>query len=131
VAASRDMDIPPPVRPAEGDRLVFSQEQFHRLLTERRMRVLFYAGFEADQCLQFKPYGIANMQMLGYLCHVIRDATTTYEIADTLSGGWRTRCADRRHRSAVGVFGERGGLHSRLPRRSAGGMRVGMDADAA
>ncbi len=85
------IDIPAPVKPRGGDLLVYSREQFHRLLTERRIRVLFYMGFETDECLQFTPYGMANMQDLGYLCVVVRDGTTTYESAETLEGLWRTK----------------------------------------
>ncbi len=87
------MDIPSPARPVAGELLAFSGDQLHRLLRERRIRVLFYAGFEADECLQFKPYGMANMSQRGYLCCVIREATTTYETAETLAGLWRTRYA--------------------------------------
>ena len=50
-------------------------------------------GVHYTECLQFSPYGMANMQQYGYLCVVVRDATTTYEIAETLAGLWRTRTA--------------------------------------
>jgi len=77
--------------------LVYSQEQFHRLLSERRIRALFYMGFETDECVVFSPYGIANMQDgyrgFGYLCTVVRDCTTTYEVAETRDGLWKTRLA--------------------------------------
>lgn len=87
-------DIAPPVRPQKSDLLVHhSREQFHRLLSERKIRVLFYMGFETDDCVEFQPYGMANMQDLGYLCAVIRDATTTYETAETLQGQWKTKVA--------------------------------------
>lgn len=89
--------IPAPVRPKGGDLLVCSQDQFHRLLTERSIRVLFYMGFETDCCLVHNPeYGIAKMtKMTGpnCLCTVVRDGTTTYEAAETLEGLWRTRAA--------------------------------------
>lgn len=85
-------DIAAPVRPHDGDLLVYhSREQFHRLLTEKKIRVLIYMGFESDDCVQFQPYGIANMQDIGYLCAVVRDATTTYETAETLAGQWKTK----------------------------------------
>lgn len=87
------IDIPEPVKPRNGDLLTFSGEHFHRLLTKKRIRVLFFMGFEATECLQFSPYGMANMQQYGYLCVVVRDATTTYEMAETLAGLWRTRTA--------------------------------------
>jgi nicotinamidase-related amidase len=86
-------DLAPPVRPVAGDLLVCAREQFHRLLTERGTRMLLYMGFETDECLQFKPYGIANMQALGYLCVVVRDCTTTYENAETFAGLWKTHIA--------------------------------------
>ena len=86
-----------PVQPQTGDLLVYSTEQFRRLLTERRIRALFYMGFETDQCLMYSGYGIANMQNdycgCNYLCTVVRDGTTTYEVAETLEGQWRTRVA--------------------------------------
>jgi hypothetical protein len=87
------MKIAAPVKPQPGDLLVYSRDQFHRLLTERRIRVLFYMGFETDECLQFASYGIANIQDLGYLCIVVRDGTATYETAETLDGLWKTRLA--------------------------------------
>ncbi len=89
--------LAPPMQPKAGDLLVSSQEQFHRLLTERRIRALFYLGFETDQCLMYSSYGLANMQNdycgCNYLCTVVRDGTTTYEAAETLDGLWRTRLA--------------------------------------
>ena len=83
--------LPSALQPQHGDLLVFSNAQFHRLLTERQIRVLFYMGFEATECVQFSPYGIANMQSHGYLCIIVRDGTTTYEAAETLDGLWKTR----------------------------------------
>jgi len=85
------MRLPVPVQPHQSDLLIFSNAQFHRLLSERKIRVLFYMGFEATVCVQFSPYGIANMQSHGYLCIIVRDGTTTYEVAETVDGFWRTR----------------------------------------
>lgn len=89
--------IPKPVEPKAGDLLVYDHEQFHRLLSQKRIRALFYMGFEADECVQFSDYGIANMQDeslgFGYLCTVVRDCTTTYEVAETLEGFWKARLA--------------------------------------
>lgn len=86
-----NFDIPEPVRPKTNDLLVATRDQFHRLLCDREIRVLFYMGFETNHCVQFKPYGIANMTDLGYLCSIVRDCTTTYESAKTLDGLWRTQ----------------------------------------
>ena len=86
--------IPAPVRPKGNDLLVCERDQFHRLLTERGIRVLFYMGFETDCCLAHSPrYGIAKMTGLNCLCTVVRDGTATYEAAETLEGQWRTRVA--------------------------------------
>ncbi len=89
--------IPKPAEPKAGDLLVYAAAQFHRLLTDRRIRVLFYMGFETDECVQFSPYGMANMQDehqgYGYLCTIVRDCTTTYETAETLAGLWKTKLA--------------------------------------
>ena len=64
------------------------------------MRMLLYMGFETDECLQFKPYGIANVQALGYRCVVVRDCTATYESAETLAGsGFAPVKASWAHRS--------------------------------
>ena len=86
--------IPAPVRPRGGDLLVCELDQFHRLLAERGTRVLFYVGFEADACLVHNPaYGMSRMSGPDCMCAVVRDGTTTYEVAETLDGLWRTRVA--------------------------------------
>ena len=89
--------IPKPVEPKGADLLVCSSAQFHRLLTQRQIRALFYMGFETDECVQFSPYGIANMQDNyqghGYLCTIVRDCTATYELAETSEGQWKTKMA--------------------------------------
>ena len=88
------MAIPAPVRPKGGDLLICSKAQFRRLLAERGIRVLFYMGFETDCCvLHNQEYGIAKMVGPNCLCAIVRDATTTYESAETLEGLWRTRMA--------------------------------------
>ncbi|MAF12653.1 hypothetical protein CMK11_19565 [Candidatus Poribacteria bacterium] len=87
------IDIPAPVKPRGTDLLAFDAAQFHRLLSERRIRALFYMGFESTECLQFSACGMAQMQPLGYLCVAVRDATTTYEVAETYGELWRSRAA--------------------------------------
>jgi nicotinamidase-related amidase len=85
--------IPTPVKPRDTDLLAFDANQFHRLLTERRIRVLFYMGFESTECLQHSACGMASMYGYGYQCVAVRDATTTYEAAETLPGLWKSRVA--------------------------------------
>ena len=88
-----EMSIPKPVEPRDEDLLVYSRDQFHRLLAGNGIRVLFYMGFETDECLMHAEYGITNMWRLGYLPVVVRDCTATYEAAETLAGLWKTKTA--------------------------------------
>lgn len=85
--------IPDCVAPCGDDLLVFSHNQFHRLLSERNIRVLFYIGFETDECVVHSTYGIRNMNAYGYMTNIVRDCTTTCESAETLPGLWRTKVA--------------------------------------
>jgi nicotinamidase-related amidase len=85
--------IPNEIEPKEGDLLIYSKEQFDRLLRSRGIRVLFYMGFETDECIINSNYGIRNMHSYGYMTNIVRDCTTTYESAETLKGLWRTKVA--------------------------------------
>ncbi|WP_419875230.1 hypothetical protein [Candidatus Pristimantibacillus sp. PTI5] len=87
------IQIPQVVQPQEQDLLVYSKEQFHRILTEHNIRVLFYMGFETDECITQSDYGIINMHSYGYMTNIVRDCTTTYESAETVEGLWRTKVA--------------------------------------
>ncbi|PYI53401.1 isochorismatase family protein [Paenibacillus flagellatus] len=85
--------IPIEVEPQDGDLLIYSKEQFERLLRSRGIRVLFYMGFETDECVINSSYGIRNMHSHGYMTNIVRDCTTTYESAETVKGLWRTKVA--------------------------------------
>lgn len=85
--------IPIEVEPQEGDLLIYSKEQFDRLLRNRGIRVLFYMGFETDECIMNSTYGIRNMHSNGYMTNIVRDCTTTYESAETVNRLWRTKVA--------------------------------------
>ncbi|WP_165822492.1 isochorismatase family protein [Paenibacillus montanisoli] len=85
------IDIAGPMKPQKNDLLVYNHIQFHRLLSERKIRVLFYMGFETDVCVQFSDYGMKYMSDYGYMCNIVRDATTTFETAETLDGLWKTK----------------------------------------
>ncbi|RKY61026.1 MAG: hypothetical protein DRP95_03430 [Candidatus Latescibacterota bacterium] len=84
-----------PVRPAEGEPVVHTGEQLHRLLSERRVLHLFYAGFAANWCLLYRDYGVLAMHGRGYDIILVRDATAGVEFHDTVnqlsgaSGRWR------------------------------------------
>lgn len=83
--------IPAPLSPHKADLLVYAGHQFHRLLRQRKIRVLIYMGFETEHCLLYKSYGMTPMvEHYGYLGVVVRDGTTTPETAESLDGLWRT-----------------------------------------
>lgn len=85
------IDIPEPVKPLKGDLLVYNDVQFHRLLTEKEIKVLFFMGFETDICVQYSEYGMKKMSKYGYMCNIVRDCTSTFETAETLEGLWKTK----------------------------------------
>ncbi|MEM7129052.1 MAG: isochorismatase family protein [Chloroflexota bacterium] len=85
--------IPEPVQPQKDDILVSTHQEFHERLAERKIRILLYMGFETDECVVNSDYGIVNMKQYGYLCIIVRDCTTTYELAETAEGLWKTRVA--------------------------------------
>ena len=76
--------IVPEVEPREGDCVIFDGEQLHRVLAERRVHTLFYAGFAANMCVPHRDYGMRAMKGRGYDIVLIRDCTTAIEMADTV-----------------------------------------------
>ncbi|MDQ0878862.1 nicotinamidase-related amidase [Paenibacillus sp. V4I3] len=91
--AYSQIKIPKEVEPQGQDMLIYSKGQFHRILRNSGIRVLFYMGFETDECVMHSDYGINNMHSFGYMTNIVRDCTTTYESADTIEGSWRTKVA--------------------------------------
>ena len=78
--------IVPEVAPREGDFVVATGAQLHRLLAHRRMLHLFYAGFAANMCVPFRDYGMRAMKERGYEIVLIRDGTSAIEVGDTYAG---------------------------------------------
>lgn len=91
--AAQRMDIPPPVQPGDADAIVTDGDELHDLLRARRARVVFYAGFDTNACVSNKSGGIREMASRGYRCVLLRDATTSKEVAETVAGEWVTRVA--------------------------------------
>lgn len=89
--ASARMDIPEPARPAGADVVVTDGAELHDLFRRRRVRVAFYAGFDTNYCVLNKGGGIREMVRRGYRCVLLRDATTSKEVAETVAGEWVTR----------------------------------------
>lgn len=85
--------IPKEVEPQDQDILIYSKEQFHRNLRNNGIRILFYMGFETDECIMHSDYGIINTHSLGYMTNIVRDCTTTYESAESVGDFWRTKVA--------------------------------------
>ena len=90
------IDLPEPVKPIGNERCV-SDDQLDQFLEERVVNVLFFTGFWADVCVH-DYFGHANKY--GYLCVVLRDATTGAEFAHTLDGMWVTELAITRMEGA-------------------------------
>ena len=71
------------VEPQEGDEVIATGEELQRLLEERGLLFLFYAGFAANMCVPFRDYGMRAMKNRGYEVVLIKDCTTAIEVADT------------------------------------------------
>ena len=85
-----NQNIPEPLLPVDGDLVVSGGDMLHRLLSERKIRVLIYCGFATNMCLIDKPGAIRDMYNRGYMPIVVRDATTGTENAETYDGLWIT-----------------------------------------
>jgi nicotinamidase-related amidase len=79
-----ELDINPIVRPIPGEPIIHTGDQMHRLLAERKILHLFYAGFATNWCLMGRDYAIYAMDKHGYNIILIRDATTGIEFHDTV-----------------------------------------------
>jgi nicotinamidase-related amidase len=87
--------IDPSVEPQPDDFIVFRGDELHRLCKHHRIVHLFYAGFAANMCLQFKDYGVRAFRARGYHLIVLRDCTTAVESHDTVADLTGTRQAIR------------------------------------
>jgi len=81
------------VAPEEGDFVIKTGEQLHRLLKHRQVLHLFYAGFATNMCILYRDYGTRAMSQRGYNVSLLRDCTAGIECADTVEGQWLTRGA--------------------------------------
>lgn len=96
------MDFPPVVAPLPGEPIVHQTAQFDRILRERGIVNLIYAGFAADMCILNAPGGMGPMFGLGYRVILIRDATIGVEPPDFLGERIATRWGIRFHESHWG-----------------------------
>ena len=89
------MEIADPVKPEPEDFVIATGDQMNRLLMDRRILHLFYAGFATNMCVQFRDYGMRAMSRRGYNLILIKDATTGVETHDTVDELLMTRVAIR------------------------------------
>jgi nicotinamidase-related amidase len=94
------------IAPQMEDAVVATGEELHRLLSERQILFLLYAGFATNICVLYRDYGVHAMGARGYLPILLRDCTTGIENRDTLADFTTTRLAiqeiERRYYSALG-----------------------------
>jgi nicotinamidase-related amidase len=94
------------ITPEADDAVVATGDELHRLLREREILFLLYAGFATNICVLFRDYGIIAMGARGYLPILLRDCTTGIENRDTLADFTTTRFAiqevERRYYSTLG-----------------------------
>ena len=76
-------DIASSIAPSDGDFVVATGSQLHRLLRHRGLVHLIYAGFAANICIVYRDYGLQAMRARGYLPMLLRDCTTAIETRDT------------------------------------------------
>ncbi len=86
-----EMDFPDVVAPEPGEPIVHQTAQFDRILRERGIVNLVYAGFATDMCILNAPGGMGPMFGLGYRVILIRDATIGVEPPDFLEERIATR----------------------------------------
>ncbi len=78
-----DLRIMPEVEPQGDDIVIHTGAQLHKILEERKIMWLFYAGFATNVCMINRDYGMRAMQVRGYGVILMRDCTTALEVADT------------------------------------------------
>lgn len=71
--------FPPEARPLGDEGVAENAHQLHALCREAGVNHLIYAGFAVNWCLLMSPGGMLDMSRRGYMCSIIRDATTAVE----------------------------------------------------
>ena len=96
------MDIPEVVAPLPDEPVAHQTAQFDRMLRERGIVNLIYAGFATDMCILNAPGGMGPMLGLGYRVILMRDATIGVEPPDFLEERIATRWGIRFHEAHWG-----------------------------
>ncbi len=85
--------IAPELEPQDGEFVIATGRQLHRLLRHRKILHLLYAGFAANMCVLARDYGMRAMHHRGYNTILLRDCTTGIEAHDTVGAQALTRAA--------------------------------------
>ncbi len=72
------------LEPQQGDFVVATGDQLHRLCRFQGIVHLFYCGFAANMCVPGRDYGMRAMHRRGYNVVLLRDCTTAIEADYTL-----------------------------------------------
>lgn len=72
------------IEPEPDDFVIATGSQLHRLLKDRGILHLFYAGFATNICVPFRDYGMRAFRKRGYNLILLRDCTTAIETHDTV-----------------------------------------------
>ena len=78
-AAQRIRDIHPSVRPLPGEYMVTESSELQAVCALHSINHLIYAGFAVNYCLLMSPGGMLDMSRRGFLCSVVKEATTAVE----------------------------------------------------
>lgn len=93
--ARRTRGIIASVAPQQGDFVVATGDQMHRLCRDRRILHLFYCGFSAAGCVLYRDVGIHPFSKRGYHTVLLRDCTVAVEHHDTVADETLKRIAIR------------------------------------
>lgn len=95
-------DITGAVGPEPGEQIVVDGAQFDRILRERGIVNLIYAGFATNLCILDSPAAMKEMNAFGYRCLLIRECTLAVEFAETIADLTNTNVALRYIEAWVG-----------------------------
>lgn len=76
--------IAPELEPREGEFVISTGRQLHRLCRHLKILHLLYVGFAANMCMLARDYGMRSMHQRGYNVVLLRDCTTGIEARDTV-----------------------------------------------
>lgn len=77
--AHAEVEFPASARPLEGEPIAENAHQLNAVCRDRGVSHLVYVGFAVNWCLLMSPGGMLDMSRRGYLCSVVRQATTAVE----------------------------------------------------